>query len=72
LYLALRNISKKWIMPIRLWRQALNQFVILFPGRLLEEREKTEEPTKRNIFIPLSTAPDVCDGAAPRGIKKQK
>ncbi len=37
LYLALRNISKKWTMPIRLWKQALNQFVILFPGRVLEE-----------------------------------
>jgi len=37
LYLALRNISKKWTMPIRLWKQALNQFAILFPGRLLEE-----------------------------------
>ena len=36
LYLALRNISKKWTMPIRLWTQALNQFVILFPGRLIE------------------------------------
>ena len=36
LYLALRNISKKWTMPIRLWKQALNQFVILFPGRLVE------------------------------------
>ena len=37
LYLALRNISKKWTMPIRLWMQALNQFVILFPGRLVED-----------------------------------
>ena len=37
LYLALRNISKKWRMPIRLWKQALNQFVILFPGRLVED-----------------------------------
>jgi len=37
LYLALRNISKKWTMPIRLWKQALNQFVILFPGRLVED-----------------------------------
>ena len=36
LYLALRNISKKWTMPIRLWKQALNQFVILFPGRLID------------------------------------
>ena len=37
LYLTLRNISKKWIMPMRLWKQALNQFVILFPGWLLHE-----------------------------------
>ena len=37
LYLALKNISKKWTMPIRLWKQALNQFVILFPGRLVED-----------------------------------
>jgi transposase-like protein len=37
LYLALRNISKKWTMPIRLWKQDLNQFVILFPGRLVED-----------------------------------
>ena len=36
LYLSLRNISKKWTMPIRLWKQALNQFAILFPGRLID------------------------------------
>jgi putative transposase len=36
LYLALSNISKKWTMPIRLWKQALNQFVILFPGRMID------------------------------------
>ena len=23
-------------MPIRLWKQALNQFAILFPGRLID------------------------------------
>ena len=34
LYLALRNASKKWKMPIRNWRQALNQFAILFGDRL--------------------------------------
>lgn len=34
LYLALRNASKKWKMPIRTWRQALNQFAILFGDRL--------------------------------------
>lgn len=36
LYLALNNISKKWTMPIRQWKQALNQFAILFPERLRE------------------------------------
>ena len=30
LYLALNNASKKWTMPIRDWRVALNQFAIAF------------------------------------------
>ena len=34
LYLALRNISKKWIMPIKDWKLALNQFSIMFEERL--------------------------------------
>jgi putative transposase len=34
LYLALRNISKKWTMPIRAWGQAMNQFAIHFEGRV--------------------------------------
>lgn len=34
IYLALRNISKKWTMPIRDWKAALNQFTIRFEGRL--------------------------------------
>ena len=33
-YLAIRNISKKWTMPIPHWKQALNQFAILFDDRL--------------------------------------
>ena len=36
LYLALRNISKKWTMPIRDWKAALNQLTIRFEGRLLQ------------------------------------
>jgi len=36
LYLALKNISKKWTMPVRQWKQAMNQFAILFPERLPE------------------------------------
>ena len=33
LYLGIRNISKKWTMPIRDWSGALNQFAILFSDR---------------------------------------
>ncbi len=33
LYLALRNISKRWTMPIRNWKAALNQFAIYFDQR---------------------------------------
>lgn len=37
LYLALGNISKKWTMPIREWREALNRFAIVYEGRLPRE-----------------------------------
>ena len=33
LYLALINISKKWTMPVRDWKSALNQFSIMFEER---------------------------------------
>lgn len=33
LYLAIRGVSKKWNMPIREWKQALNHFAILFEDR---------------------------------------
>ncbi|MCA6582203.1 MAG: transposase [Pseudanabaena sp. M34BS1SP1A06MG] len=33
-YLAMRNISKKWTMPIRDWKHALDRFAILFEDRL--------------------------------------
>lgn len=32
-YLALRNLAKKWTMPIKGWKAALNQFAILFEER---------------------------------------
>ena len=32
-YLALRSISKKWTMPIRDWKEALNRFAIMFEER---------------------------------------
>ncbi|WP_017818811.1 MULTISPECIES: IS256 family transposase [Vibrio] len=36
IYLAIRDASKKWTMPIRNWRQALNRFMIMFEDRLTE------------------------------------
>lgn len=33
-YLALNNISKKWTMPIRDWKAALNRFTIQFEDRI--------------------------------------
>jgi putative transposase len=34
MYLALKNISKRWTMPIHNWSGAMNQFAILFENRL--------------------------------------
>jgi len=34
LYLALNNIAKKWTLPIRDWKAALNRFSILFGDRM--------------------------------------
>ena len=36
LFLALRNISKKWTMPIHDWKSALNQLTIIFETRMPE------------------------------------
>lgn len=36
LYLALTNIAKRWTMPIKNWKSALNQFSIMFEERLPE------------------------------------
>jgi putative transposase len=34
MFLALKNISKRWTMPIKNWSGAMNQFAILFDGRV--------------------------------------
>jgi putative transposase len=34
LYLALRNIAKKWTMPLHQWTAALNRFAIIYENRL--------------------------------------
>jgi len=33
-YMAIREASRKWTMPIRKWKEALNHFAILFEGRI--------------------------------------
>lgn len=33
-YMAIREASRKWTMPIRKWKEALNHFAILFDGRM--------------------------------------
>ena len=34
LYLSLKNIMKKWTMPVRNWGSALNQFAVLYGDRM--------------------------------------
>jgi putative transposase len=34
LYLALRNIAKKWTVAVRDWRAALNRFAMIYEERL--------------------------------------
>ena len=34
LYQAINRVAKKWTMPIRDWKAALNQFVIMFGKRV--------------------------------------
>ena len=37
LYLSIRGVSKKWNLPVRDWKLALNRFAIMFPGRFPEK-----------------------------------
>jgi len=39
-YLAIHEASKKWTMPIRNWKQALNHFAILFEDRMPKTTSK--------------------------------
>jgi hypothetical protein len=62
LYLALRNISKKWTMPIRDWKAALNSFTIQFEGRLPQLQTKipltqnSSHPRKARAGVAICTA----------------
>jgi transposase-like protein len=37
LFLAIRNISKRWTMPVRNWNEAMNRFTIEFGDRLASQ-----------------------------------
>ena len=37
LYLAIQVVSKKWTMPIRDWKLALNRFAIMFADRFPDQ-----------------------------------
>jgi transposase-like protein len=34
IYMAIHEASKKWTMPIRKWKEALNHFAIMFEDRM--------------------------------------
>ena len=34
MYLGLNRVAKRWTMPIRNWKAALNQFVIMYGERI--------------------------------------
>ncbi len=36
IYMAIHEASKKWTMPIRNWKPALNHFAIMFEDRMPE------------------------------------
>ena len=39
IYMAIREASQRWTMPVRHWKEALNHFAIMFEGRLPESVE---------------------------------
>jgi putative transposase len=40
IYMAIREASQRWTMPVRHWKEALNHFAIMFEGRLPERTSK--------------------------------
>jgi hypothetical protein len=70
MYLALRNISKRWTMPIKNWSGALNQFAILFEGRVPLSGLTANSLTQTNILpmdsstvsAGLPNARTICEG----------
>jgi hypothetical protein len=54
--MAIREASRRWTMPIRHWKQALNHFAILFEGRVPEVVIPSEnQAVNREFGSTLST-----------------
>ena len=50
-FLALRNVSKKWTLPIRDWKAALTRFTIQFGERI--SMNQTQPRFHKNSDTPL-------------------
>ena len=44
LFLALRNIAKRWTAPVHDWKAALNRFAIIYEDRWLEDQAQMVDP----------------------------
>ena len=57
-YMAIREASKKWTMPIHHWKEALNHFAILFEDRMPELNQQITYPallTQKSLQAPVPT-----------------
>ena len=51
LFLALRNIKKDWKMPQRTWKQAADQFAILFGERFANVSHQFYDAARHTKFL---------------------
>lgn len=59
LYLAVKNIEKKWTMPIRDWKQALQQFAIMLEGECRYLKPLTGYLHKKSETFPAQVSNSV-------------
>ena len=45
IYMAIHEASKRWTMPIRNWKEALNHFAIMFAERMPKKLNNPHKPT---------------------------
>jgi hypothetical protein len=54
LYLALRNIAKKWTIAVKDWKAVLNRFAIVYENRLPVDLRKRGDGNRGNKKFPFS------------------